>query len=89
MGFYLPETASAKSDLTAKNRVWGFFAGSDLVSLESRHVALEKTRPRLLLDTTHIYTEVTISARRDAYAAAIPVPPLIKRGRAVCLYRKI
>ena len=44
MGFYLPETASAKSDLTAKNRVWGFFAESVSVSLETRRADLETHR---------------------------------------------
>jgi len=44
MSFYLPETASAKSDVTAKNRVWGFFAESVSESLESRRAALETHR---------------------------------------------
>lgn len=44
MGYFLPETASARSDLTAKNRVWGFFGESDLVSLESRPAARQPHR---------------------------------------------
>ena len=41
MSFYPPETASAKSDLTAKNRVWGFIAESVSENLETRRAALE------------------------------------------------
>jgi hypothetical protein len=36
MGYFGPETAPAKSDLTAKNRVWGFFGESVSVCLETR-----------------------------------------------------
>jgi hypothetical protein len=41
MGYYLPETASGQPDLTAKNRVWGFFGESVSVCLETRPAALE------------------------------------------------
>ena len=44
MGYFLPESVPDKSDLTAKNRVWGFFAECDLASLESRPAALETHR---------------------------------------------
>ena len=44
MGYFLPETVPSKSDLTAKNRVWGFFGESDLVSLESRPAARQLHR---------------------------------------------
>jgi hypothetical protein len=41
MGYYLPETASGQPNLTAKNRVWGFFRESVSVCLETRRSALE------------------------------------------------
>jgi hypothetical protein len=41
MGYYLPETASGHPNLTAKNRVWGFFGESVSVCLETRPAALE------------------------------------------------
>jgi hypothetical protein len=44
MGYFVPETAPAKSDLTAKNRVWGFFGESVSVCLETRPAALETHR---------------------------------------------
>lgn len=44
MGYYLPETAPAKSDPAAKNRVRGFFGESVSVCLETRPAALESPR---------------------------------------------
>ena len=44
MGYYLSEPAPSKGDLTAKNRVWGFFAESVSVSLESRRAARKPHR---------------------------------------------
>jgi hypothetical protein len=41
MAYYLPETASGQPNLTAKNRVWGFFGESVSVCLETRPAALE------------------------------------------------
>ena len=41
MAYYLPETASGQPNLTAKNRVWGFFRESGSVYLETRRPALE------------------------------------------------
>jgi hypothetical protein len=41
MGYYLPETASGQPNLTAKNRVWGFFGESVSVCLETCSPALE------------------------------------------------
>ncbi|MFC7339617.1 hypothetical protein ACFQY0_20675 [Haloferula chungangensis] len=44
MGYYPSEPASSKGDPTAKNRVWGFFAESVSVNLETRRAALETHR---------------------------------------------
>ncbi|MFC7339306.1 hypothetical protein ACFQY0_19090 [Haloferula chungangensis] len=44
MGYYLSEPAPSKSDPTAKNRVWGFFAESVSESLEARRAVLETHR---------------------------------------------
>jgi hypothetical protein len=41
MAYYLPETASGQPNLTAKNRVWGFFRESVSVCLETCPPALE------------------------------------------------
>jgi hypothetical protein len=41
MGYFVPETAPAKSDPAAKNRVRGFFGGSVSVSLKTRRAAPE------------------------------------------------
>jgi hypothetical protein len=41
MGYYLPETAPVKPNLTAKNRGWGFFGESVSVCLETRRPAPE------------------------------------------------
>jgi hypothetical protein len=41
MGYYLPETVSGQPNLTAKNRVWGFFGESVSVCLETCSPALE------------------------------------------------
>ncbi|MFC7339635.1 hypothetical protein ACFQY0_20795 [Haloferula chungangensis] len=44
MGYYLSEPAPSKSDPTAKDRVWGFVAESDLANLESRPAARQLHR---------------------------------------------
>lgn len=44
MAYFLSESAPAKPDLTAKNRVWGFFGESVSEVLETRRAALEPHR---------------------------------------------
>ena len=44
MAYFLPETAPSESNLTAKNRVWGFFAIPNKTRLENRRQAPQLCR---------------------------------------------
>ena len=44
MAYFLPETAPSESDLTAKNRVWGFFAKPNRTRLENRRQSPQPRR---------------------------------------------
>jgi RHS repeat-associated protein len=44
VAYFLPETAPSERNLTAKNRVWGFFAESNKTRLENRRQAPETRR---------------------------------------------